>query len=122
MYLDRKVAANPIFDTSIAQTVENLLPTVFGMRKSDMKHVADILGISAKKLQRLLKDEGVTFKNIIDNVRKGMANRLLFESDISISHLAISLDYSSVEAFNTACQRWFGTSPSQYREDIRSSR
>ena len=120
MYLDRKVSANPIFDTSIAQTVESLLPTVFGMRKSDMKHIADILGISPKKLQRLLSEEGTTFSNILGTVRKGMAKRLLFESDILISHLAISLDYSSTEAFNTACQRWFGVSPSQYREDMRA--
>ena len=119
-YLDRKIIKTPLFETSMAHTVERLLPTIFGLRKSSMIDVADILDISPKKLQRLLSDEGVTYSDILDNVRKGIAKRLLFESDILTSHLAASLDYSSTEAFNTACQRWFGVSPTQYRIDIRA--
>ena len=85
-----------------------------------MTDVANILDISPKKLQRLLSEEGTKYSEILGNVRKGMAKRLLFESDMSIVHLAVSLDYSSTEAFNTACQRWFGVSPTQYRKDIRA--
>ena len=119
-YLNRKINKNPLFETNIAHEIEQLLPTIFGLRKSSIIDVAEILDVSPKKLQRLLSEEGTTFSNILGTVRKGMAKRLLFESDILISHLAISLDYSSTEAFNTACQRWFGVSPSQYREDMRA--
>ena len=119
-YLNRKINKNQLFDTSMAHTVERLLPTILGLRKSSIIDMAEILDVSPKKLQRLLSDEEVTYSNILDNVRKGMAKRLLFESDILISHLAVSLDYSSTEAFNTACQRWFGVSPTQYRIDIRA--
>jgi len=121
MYLDRKLDSNTAFETSIAQTVEQILPTVFGMRKSRQIDVADILGISPKKLQRLLNEEGVSYSDILGNVRKSMAERLLYESDISISHLAEILDYSSYEAFNSACKRWFGLSPRQYRKKLRAS-
>jgi len=117
-YLDRKISKKPIFNTSIAHTVERLLPSIFGLRKSSLPDVADILDISPKKLQRLLSQEGETYSNILDNVRKSMAHRLLIESDISITHLATLLDYSSDSAFNTACQRWFGISPRQYRKNM----
>ena len=120
-YLNRKVNKNPLFETSIAHTVERLLPSIFGIRKSRMTDVANILDLSPKKLQRLLHEEGTKYSDILRDVRKGMAKRLLFESDMSIAHLAVSLDYSSTEAFNMACQRWFGVSPTQYRKDIRAS-
>ena len=119
-YLDRKIIKNPLFDTSMAYTVERLLPTIFGLKRSSIIDVADILDISPKKLQRLLKDEGVTYSDILDNVRKSMTKRLLFESDISITHLATLLDYSSNEAFNAACKRWIGISPRHYRTKLRN--
>jgi len=118
-YLNRKIANNPLFDTSMAHTVERLLPSIFGLRKSSLIDVAKILDISPKKLQRLLSEEGVTYTDILAKVRKGMAKRLLLESDISISHLAVLLDYSSNEAFNKACKRWVGISPKQYRKKLR---
>jgi len=120
LYMDRRANRNTRFETSIAQTVELMLPNVFGMRKSGLNDVAHILDISPKKLQRLLGEEEVKYSDILDNVRKAMAQRLLFESDISISHLAVLLDYSSSEAFNAACKRWVGMSPRQYRKKLRS--
>jgi len=120
-YMDRKVIKNPLFDSSMRHTVERLLPSIFGIRKSSQADVAEILGVSPKKLQRLLSDEGVNFSDILNPVRHGMAKRLLFESDISIAHLAMLLDYASPTAFNTACQRWVGVSPRQYRKDLRAA-
>ena len=120
-YLDRKVIKNPYFNSSMAHTIERLLPTIFGLRKSSLPDVAEILGVSPKKLQRLLNEEGVTFSEIISNIRHSMTKRLLFESDISIAHLAELLDYASPTAFNTACQRWVGVSPRQYRKDLRAA-
>ena len=115
-YLSRKVNKNSLFKTSMAHTVERLLPSVFGLRKSNIQEISHTLGISPKKLQRLLNDEGTTFSEVLDNVRKSMTRRMLFESDISIAHLAALLDYSSSESFNAACKRWFGVSPRQYRQ------
>lgn len=121
-YLDRKINKTVLFNSSMAHTVERLLPSIFGLRKSGIKDVAKILDVSPKKLQRLLGEEGVTFSDIVNNVKKNMAKRLLFESDISIAHLSVLLDYSSPTAFNTACQRWFGLSPRQYRKTVRTKR
>ena len=121
-YLDRKMYKNPLFETSMAHMVERLLPSVLGLKKSSLSDVAKILDISPKKLQRLLQEEGTTYSDVLGNVRKSMAKRLLFESDISITHLSALLDYSSTPAFNTACQRWFGVSPRQYRKDVRARR
>ena len=117
-YLNRrqkKVSAR----TSIALDISELLPNIFGLRQSKMSDVAQAMGVSEKKLQRLLREENTTYSAVIDNVRKTSATRLLLESDISITRLAHMLDYASIESFNTACQRWHGQSPRQVRNEGR---
>jgi len=120
MYLARKQRIESLFETSIARTIEDILPTLFGMRKSGLADVAFILEISPKKLQRLLRQENVTFSEVRENVKRGMVTRLLMESDIAITHLAVLLDYSCNEALNTACKRWFNQTPREYRKQLRA--
>ena len=81
--------------------------------------MAHVLEMNPKKLQRLLGDEGVTYTEIIEKVTRSMAKRFLYESDVTIAHLAAILDYSSSESFNAACQRWFGMGPREYRQKSR---
>ncbi len=121
MYLKRRLRKDGVYDMSTSESVAQVLPTILGMGLSSAVNIAGLLEISPKKLQRLLNAEGETYSSILDAVRNDMAERLLCESDISINHLAKLLDYSSVEAFNTACQRWFGCSPRKYRMRLRDS-
>ena len=101
--------------SSVTMDVSGLLPNMFGLRASRIGNVANAMGVSEKKLQRLLREEGTTFSTVLDDVRRSCATRLLLESNISITRLARMLDYSGIESFNTACQRWHGLSPSQVR-------
>lgn len=101
--------------TTITLDVAELLPNMFGLQQSQMSDVAAAMQISQKKLQRLLKEEGTSFSAVLNDVRRASATRLLLESNISITRLAHMLDYGSVESFNTACQRWHGSSPRQIR-------
>ena len=120
-YLKRQTEKNTLYKSSISATIAQILPTIFGMRLCKLNQIAQLLDLSPKKLQRLLKEEDTHYSDILDTVRKNTAKRLLFESDISITHLANLLDYSSNEAFNIACKRWFGLSPRQYRQELRGS-
>lgn len=120
MYLNRRIAKSPRYGVNTSQMVARILPTILGMNISRATQVARIMEVSPKKLQRLLKDEGETYSGILETARQNVAERLLFESDISISHLAALLDYASTEAFNAACKRWFGMSPRAYRKQLRA--
>lgn len=119
--LKKRINRNPRYETSISATVTQILPTLFGMRKSKITEVAEVLELNPKKLQRLLKDEGNTYSDILESVRKKMTERLLIDSNISITHLAKFLDYASNEAYNSACKRWFGHSPRKYRQQLRGN-
>lgn len=115
-YLSWQLAKHSKAEQSIAMMVTETIPIILGVKGSDIKHVSHALNIHPKKLQRLLKDEGKNFSDILDDVRKSIAIRLLIESDISIERLAKMLDYSSDKPFTRAAKRWLGMTPTEYRK------
>jgi len=119
-YLDRRLIKVRHSETPITNTIEEILPSVLGAKKSDIDSLATILGISTKKLQRLLKTEGHNFSAIRDKTRQNMTKRFFSESDIPIADIARALDYKSPEAFNTACKRWVGQPPREYRKTLKT--
>lgn len=118
-YLKFQVRKNPKTPTPISMLVVETLPSIIGVRNSDIQTIAATLNLHPKKLQRLLSDEGATYSAILDDVRRGIAERILTESNISIHHLAKMLDYSSDRPLSIAAKRWFGMPPSQYRQRSR---
>lgn len=115
-YMDWQLSKHPKAKQSISMMVVETIPAILGVKGSDIKHASQALNIHPKKLQRLLKDEGTSYSDILDLVRKNTAKRLLVESDISIGRLAKMLDYSSDRPFTTATKRWFGMPATEYRK------
>lgn len=82
---------------------------------NDCDHAHRQIGISAKKLQRLLAQEQTSFSEILDEVRRSMACRFLEETAIPIQKLPGRLEYSGAPAFIMAFKRWAGMTPSEFR-------
>ena len=120
-YLNRKIKSNPTYHKSVRSMVEDILPTIMGVGDSGILRMAAVMDMHSKKMQRLLKQEGVTYSEILDSVRQSMAKRFLADSNTSIGNIARLLDYQSREAFNAACQRWTDMSPLQYRKYLREN-
>jgi len=77
--------------------------------------LAKTTGTSVRTLQRRLKDAGVNYSELQDEVRKTLALNLLENETLALGEIAFSLGYSDVSAFNHAFRRWVGQSPGQYR-------
>ncbi|MDB2439040.1 AraC family transcriptional regulator [Hellea sp.] len=118
-YLKRQQKKLPKTSTPIKTAITGLIPYALATGKSDIISVAHVLGMSPKKVQRLLKQEGATYSLILDDVRSRSAKRLLLESNIPITRIAHMLDYSSSRPFGHACKRWFDTTPLKYRRENR---
>jgi methylphosphotriester-DNA--protein-cysteine methyltransferase len=65
--------------------------------------------------QRRLKDAGVSYSDLQNDVRKTLALNLLENETLALAEIAFSLGYSEVSAFNHAFRRWIGQSPGDYR-------
>lgn len=65
--------------------------------------------------KRHLAIEGVTYEQLIDDIRKDLAEDLLKTTNLTVEEVAIQLDYSEVSAFSRAFKRWKGFSPRNFR-------
>lgn len=114
-YLDYHGQAFTGAPRTLGQTISGDLPVLFGVNRTDMTSIAQVYGMSEKKLQRLLRDEGTNFSNLRDAARRSLADSLLSQTPIPIARLAIFLDYASPHTFHHACRRWFGMSAREFR-------
>jgi AraC-like DNA-binding protein len=77
--------------------------------------VSERLGVSQRTLARRLADDGVTFKNLVDDVRKERAQEYLKGGRHSLEEIAALLGFADASAFSRAYKRWEGSTPGQAR-------
>lgn len=77
--------------------------------------VADRLAMGVRTLQLHLKDEGVTYQQLLDEVRRELAVRHLREPHLSTTDIAYLLGFSEPSVFFRSFKRWTGQTPGAYR-------
>ena len=77
--------------------------------------VARQLRMSARTLSRRLADEGTTFSDLLDDLRRELGLRYVGGHDIVFGEVAFRLGFAHVEAFYRAFKRWTGQTPLTYR-------
>jgi AraC-like DNA-binding protein len=87
------------------------------MREGDpnLARVAKKMAMSPRTLQRQLKEQGMEFKNLVDDTRRRFAQSYLRSRRNTLTEIAFLLGYSEASAFNRAFKRWTGTTPLAYR-------
>lgn len=80
-----------------------------------MAGVARWMGMSADALQRIVKSRGMSWPDLIDKVRRPIAERLLHDLDLSIASIAYRVGFSTPGSFTRAFRRWTGVTPEAYR-------
>ena len=79
-----------------------------------MDAVARDLGMSRQTLYRRLKEEGVTFAEVHDDLRRRMALDYLSARKVSVGEAAYLLGFSEASSFVRAFRRWTGASPTAW--------
>ena len=77
--------------------------------------VARELAMSERSLQRQLRDEGTSFRVLIDEYRRELALRHLAMPGTSATDVAFLLGFSEPAAFTRAFRRWTGHPPGAFR-------
>jgi AraC-like DNA-binding protein len=81
--------------------------------------VARALGVSERTLHRRLRDEGRTFREVLESFREAEAERLLTGGRVPLAEVALQLGFSDQTAWNRAFRRWKGMSPTRWLEERR---
>ena len=91
--------------------VESLLIPILHTGEARMETIARNLALSRQTLFRKLKAEGVTFEQVLDELRHKLALEYLNGKNVSVNEIAYQLGFSDPAAFSRAFKRWTGASP-----------
>ncbi len=75
--------------------------------------VANEFHMTSRTLQRRLKAEGCTFKELLTAVRTELAAEYIRDKSLSLTEVSFLLGFAETSSFSRAYKRWTGHSPSQ---------
>ena len=81
-----------------------------------MATIAQRLALSERTLQRRLAAQGESFKALVDETRRGLAQNLLQQSRYTMAEVAFLTGFSEQSAFQRAFKRWTGQTPNAFRQ------
>ncbi|GEM_PF-1942954 len=102
--------------SSFAALVKACIQCNMSTGRIKVSDIAISLCTSPRTLQRRLADEGVSLKDLQDDVRREFALSLLQREAITFIDVAQRLGYGDVGTFFKAFKVWYGTTPAQYRQ------
>jgi AraC-like DNA-binding protein len=119
-YLD--VAANEAEPTQAEpiQSIASILTLRMLDGLTDIDGTAETAGMGVQTLQRMLRQEGTSYRQLLDKIRSDKARALLIETPLNITEIGLTLGYSEHANFTRAFSRWQGCSPSRYRNQYTS--
>jgi AraC-like DNA-binding protein len=102
-------------DNQLSRKVSLLLFEQIKGRQPTINETAKRIGISVRVLQKRLKHEGVTFSQLLTNVRKELAISYLLDGFYTVDDITYLLGFSEPSVFRRAFKNWTGLTPGQYR-------
>jgi AraC-like DNA-binding protein len=80
------------------------------------------LALSTRSLQRRLNEHGTTFRQELDQARVRLAQKLLEDSEASVTEVALQIGLTSPQHLSTLFHRCGHENPSAWRARVRSTR
>jgi len=84
-----------------------------------MREAAKRLGLSERTLRRRLDEEGTSFRERLDHVRRARALEMLAHQDVQT--VAPQLGFVDARSFQRAFRRWTRMTPHEYKRSLRES-
>lgn len=113
-------ASRHLWDLERGHTVrelkESMLP-VLEKGPLDLAAAAGRLSLSPRTLQRRLGEEGTSYREVLDTLRREVALDQLEQDGASIEEIAYLAGFADARAFYRAFKRWTGRTPAEYRAE-----
>ncbi len=84
----------------------------------DIQFAARLSGTTVRTLQRRLREQGLTYTQLLEGLRHDLAIYLLRDSTTAAATVSQQLGYRDPAIFTRAFRRWTGTTPSKFRRSI----
>jgi AraC-like DNA-binding protein len=103
-------------EPSLLDTISDVIAKGLQSGRTTQADVCATLAMTPRTLQRALDELGVTFRELLDDIRKQVARHLLADTAVPLSEIAFRLGYSELSVFSRAAKQWFGQPPSKIRQ------
>jgi AraC-like DNA-binding protein len=100
---------------SVSSRVSQLVAKHLAEGRVDIEWISAQLFMSRWTLTRHLKQEGITFNDLVKDIRSRLAQKYLDDKKMSISEVGFLLGYSEPSAFQRAFRGWYQCTPSEFR-------
>ena len=106
---------------SLQAAVKGLIEAYLPSESIKLEFIAEMAEINPRTLQRHLAPLGLSFSDLVDQVRFEKASKLLRESHLKAVDIAFETGYTDPSHFSRAFRRMAGSSPREYRRQQRAA-
>ncbi|MGB0449562.1 MAG: AraC family transcriptional regulator [Porticoccaceae bacterium] len=99
--------------------VNSLIASMLESGTASLDTVSEKLRITPRQLRHRLKSADTSFQQLLNNLRRSLARRLLSKTDEDISEIVYLTGFSEPSTFYRAFKRWENTTPIEYRQKFR---
>ena len=103
-------------DSSLKNKIKKEIIFILKGEEPNLPIIAKNLGIGVRSIQIKLKEEGATFQQLLDEIRKDLALKHLKEDILSTADISYLLGYSEPSVFFRSFKKWTGQTPTFYRK------
>jgi AraC-like DNA-binding protein len=100
---------------SFRYVVEKAIAPSLPHGNAQASKIANRCGLTQRTFARRLSSEGLTFIEVLNDLRRNLAMQYLAYRSLSISQISWLLGYQEVSAFTNAFRRWTGKTPREAR-------
>ena len=105
----------------IAQRTKAVIVENLSAGEISNKMVAKKLFMSVRSFQRALKKEAVTYRELLAETRRDLAEGYINNPEIELQEVAYLLGFTEYSAFSRAFKKWTGKSPAEMRARLPQS-
>jgi AraC-like DNA-binding protein len=115
-YLQREVdRLQSLLGKGLVDEVRRIVQGTVSSPPCNASRVAALLGMHERTLNRRLHASGTNFRQLRDDVLRGMSRQMLGTTTLRVAEVAVALGYAEASAFIRAFTRWAGQTPDQWR-------
>lgn len=104
---------------STVGSVKWVLRRLLSGSRPDVQVVARELGMSERTLQRRITEEGMTFRQLLNDTRKELIREYLSDDSVEITEAAFLVGFENTNSFYRAFRSWEGKTPAEWRTENR---
>lgn len=102
----------------LVEQVKRRIQILLGSGDMSEERVAVPMNISPRHLRRKLSQEGTSYEQLVDEVRRESAIRMISEGQLSLTSIAYELGFLDPSSFTRAFRRWTDMSPTAFKRQL----